>query len=103
MEKKEEIKSILIVGRRWLDKIYGNTYHSSQSFIDGELKDNVNFEYGYDEGYKQTAFESLEKKNLIPERKKYDNGMNESFRDYTERTGIKINYTVSDVSRKKDL
>jgi len=103
MEKKQEIKSILIVGRRWFDKINGNTYHSSQSFIDGDLKDQVNFEYGYDDQYKYSAFERLEKKNLIPLRSTYENGMCESFRDYTERTGIKINYTVSDVGRRKDL
>ena len=35
--KKLKIQSIMIVGKRWFDKTYGNTYCSSRVYINGEL------------------------------------------------------------------
>lgn len=92
------MKTIQIVGKRWFQKTYGNTYFSAKAYIDNEPVASIDFEYGYGDHYKHRMLEELQKQNLIPK-----------FEDlevpwqYTERTGIKILSVVSDVEREKDL
>jgi hypothetical protein len=96
-------KSIVIVGRRWFNKNTGNTYFSSQIFVDGNLVHTIDYEYGYGNQYCQSSQEWLDKNGYLPGLEHNANGSFESLWNYAERKGMTINYTATDVSRKKDL
>jgi hypothetical protein len=49
------MKSLVIIGRKWFDKVNGNTYYTSEIIIDGEIKHKTEMQYGYDDAYIQTA------------------------------------------------
>lgn len=89
---------ISITGRRWFDRSAGNTYHSVLVVVNGQVIGVENFKYGYDEGYLQTAWA------LIWEKFKPCKGLKPTFLPWWQlKEFYRINQTVSDVSRKKDL
>lgn len=90
--------NITIIGRRWFDRINGNTYHSVQCVINGEQVAYVPFAYGYDDQYIQTGANELHKLGYLP-----NWGDRSVFWRYCEENGITLFTTRSDVSRKKDL
>lgn len=94
-------KVITVIGRRWFEKVNGNTYHSCEVFVDGDLVERVAFTYGYGDHYQQTALEILYKHGIYtpPEGQKYT----ESFWRAVERNGDKKIISCTDVQRKKDL
>lgn len=94
-------KSITVLGKRWFDKVNGNTYCSSRVFFDGELVLTVGMEYGYGSFYIQNAAMHLDKKGFV-KLEKYENGGHESLWRYCERMGIKLIDEVSEV-KKRDL
>lgn len=53
---------------KWSDKVNGNTYHSVRvtRCADGQTIYGQ-FEYGYGEKYKQTAYSAMEKAGWLPE------------------------------------
>lgn len=55
------MKSITILGRKWRDKVNGNTYHSARVFIDGNLVCCVPFQYGYGNQFEWNAIDALER------------------------------------------
>ena len=88
----KKIESLRIYGRRWFQKLYGNTYHTVTVIVNGEeIKSRIT--YGYGTHYLQTAAELLR-----------ENGY-----DVQEDTGkafsfiSKYDHSVIDVKRKKDL
>lgn len=87
---------LTIVGRRWFDRVYGNTYHSVELYRDDERLAYVPFAYGYGDQYRQTAFKEAVKLGLYKE----DEYVKFSF---SKTTGDGNFFTVSDVGRKKDL
>lgn len=88
---------ITIIGRRWFQKSYGNTYHSVTVIVDGETIGRVDMTYGYGDQYIQTAHELLCKAG------KFKGGYSEFCMD--RMGGNRKNYViaVSDVARRKDL
>lgn len=95
-------KSIFVLGRRWFHKLYGNTYHSVQIVVDGKTVHQSKMEYGYGDQYLWTANSWLADQGYInPE--KFPNGSMESLWRTCERLGITFDYSVVDVSRRKDL
>jgi len=96
-------KSITIVARRWLQRTYGNTYHSAEIIVNGVQVHRIDYAYGYDEMYLWNAFDWLETNGYLPDRKTYGNGHKEAPWQYCQRTGIVFVNSVTDVSRKKDL
>lgn len=88
----KQIEELEIIGRRWFQQSYGNTYHTTTVIVNGEeLKSDVT--YGYDNHYLTTAAELLKANGYdIPN----DNG--EAY-----AMMIKFNHNVTDVKRKKDL
>ena len=103
---KRSIKQITIIGKRWFDRVYGNTYHSVVVYVNGESIGKIPFQYGYDEGYIQSAFALLQDKGFYPKTEKRTNGMSDdwsAFCDDRRNFRNKFVITVSDVSRKKDL
>jgi hypothetical protein len=97
------MKTLIVIGKRWFQKTYGNTYHSVEVIADGKPVGRVPFAYGYDRQYLQTAQEMLVKAGLIPGIKAYANGGTEPLWQYCQRKGIELVDRVSDVGRRKDL
>lgn len=95
--------NITIIGKRWFDKINGNTYFSSVGLIDGEPKVAIKFEYGYGNQFEWDTFAELEKQGFINDVEHYKNGGSESLWRYCGRKGLKYYTSASDVNRKKDL
>jgi len=95
--------NITIIGRRWFDRINGNTYFSAVGFVNGVQVVEIPFEYGYGNMYEQRIFEQLVKTGYCPNIERYENGSHESFWQYCNRMGITKYVTHSDVNRKKDL
>lgn len=65
------MKSLVIIGRKWFDKVNGNTYHTSEIIIDGEAVHKTGMQYGYGEQYVQTASQWLKDNNYIISDKDY--------------------------------
>ena len=85
----------LIEGFRWFDS-FGNTYHT---ILITDLNDNkIIFSsetevYGYDDCYRQTAYDELIKLNLVKKEDRHNHDLNRK----------RFIYRVTDVKRKKDL
>ena len=78
-----------ITGRRWFQKSAGNTYHTATLHFDnGDVKTSP-ITYGYGDQYLDTAFKML--------------GIEGQAGTLRCREELGITYSVSDVSRKKDL
>ena len=93
--KNKPFSMIIIDGRRWFQKTYGNTYHSVSVTVDGVSLGNSGQHYGYGEHYRQTAAEMLIKAGYF---KSW-----EEFNDATRNQRDKFYFTVCDVSRERDL
>ena len=91
---------ITIIGKRWFDKIYGNTYHSVKVLVNGDQVGYIPFTYGYGDMYEQNATEILWKAYKLPEA--FSKNLALSYLRH-HKNGYKVNIFVSDVQRKKDL
>ena len=92
------MKSIVIIGKRWFQKTYGNTYYSSVAIIDGEEKARIDFAYGYGNQYEWDMVAKLRACGAL-----VGIADREPLWQYCERNGITLQSIVSDVRRKKDL
>ena len=63
--RKLEGKQVIIRGKRWFDAANGNTYHSTEVYVDGKLIGKVPFAYGYENQYYETGKEILADKGFI--------------------------------------
>lgn len=90
-----QIKKYVIEGRRWFDKLYGNTYHTV--YITDVTTNNIIYEspmtYGYGSQWQQTAYDWLVKHKLAREEDRFNHELNRK----------RFIYVENDVSRKKDL
>lgn len=95
-------KSIVITGRRWFQKTYGNTYNTVEIIIDGKNAVYLPQGYGYGSHYLDRATEWLEENGYLPGRS--DNGpFRQPLWSYCEERGINLHYSGVDVARRKDL
>jgi len=99
--RKRKPKNITIFGRRWFDKINGNTYFSAEIYVNGEMVHKIGYEYGYGEQYKYEAFQWLDKENYV-QLERNERSCESPWR-YCERKNIQLIATHADVPRKKDL
>ena len=83
--------SVEVVGKRWFQKSYGNTYHSVKVYVNDEVLTEA-FTYGYEDAYRQTAHELL---------KQNDYDVPEGYGDFIRMKNI--SFKAIDVDRKKDL
>lgn len=97
------MESITIIGRRWFQKTYGNTYNTVEIYVDGDYIAKTEREYGYGGHYRDIAFDKLISLGVITDRETYSNGNKEALWVYCDRKGIKLIDQCLDVSRKKDL
>lgn len=91
----KKIETLVIRGRRWFQKSYGNTYHTVTVIVNGHiLKSSI--QYGYSTQYLVTAADLLRENGYdIPE-----NNL-EALRTLKELS--ENDYEAVDVPRKKDL
>ena len=81
------MKNYTIIGRRWFQRSYGNTYHTVEIYVDGKFIGKSPETYGYGDCYRQTAAEML--------------GMEYSKLCQLHRDNFV--FSVTDVSRERDL
>jgi hypothetical protein len=102
-----KIELIQVIGKRWFQRSYGNTYHISKihvTYADGTSATfTTEKQYGYGEQYVQSAHELLVSQSIIPAPEQYGNGSCDSLRIQCERMGIGFSYSVIDVPRERDL
>lgn len=91
-----KIKTIDIVGKRWFQESFGNTYHTAKYSINGGDWVKLPETYGYDNQYIDTVGNHMKKQGVTPD----DNVFLWRF---CRNNKIKLNTTVYDVPRKKDL
>ena len=101
--RRRKPTSIGVIGRRWFQRSYGNTYFSAAIYVDGEAVHYIDYEYGYGNQYLQAATEWLYDNGYLPGLKQYSYGGMEPLWQYCDRKGIKCSYEAIDVARKKDL
>jgi len=100
----EEIKSVTILGRRWFQKTYGNTYFSAIALVNGKEVASIDFQYGYGSYYEQAMADKLEDLGYMPDRNHHENGSSESAWSYfRDKHGVEWHSEAVDVQRKKDL
>lgn len=100
---------IIIDGRKWFDKVNGNTYHGVTVTIKHTKGDDVVLNsdrvYGYGEQYIQTAVELIQKAGYclgLPTR--YDNQSEYGkVNEYMRNNRNKFYVTCKDNCKKKDL
>lgn len=96
MESQKTI--LMMVGRRWFDRTYGNTYHTVAVSINGVFVHTSPITYGYGDNFLQTGYEWLRDTGNLPA---------DAPRMYPGTAWLRENfifsYTVADVNRKKDL
>jgi hypothetical protein len=100
--RRPKVKSITIVGRRWRDRVNGNTYHTAEIYVNGKFVHKIPFSYGYDSMYEQNAVEWLIDNGYL-KAEKYPSGGYPSLWRLAEDLGFHKESTVTDVARKKDL
>jgi len=93
-------KSIAIVGRRWFQRTYGNTYHTAEIIVDGVTVHKTPREYGYGDQYADTAFSWLKANGIVPEP---EHAHESHWRHMRDELGIAYTYRAVDVSRQADL
>lgn len=60
-----KIKNITIIGRRWFDKINGNTYFSSRIYVNNEEVHTIGMTYGYGDQYEYESLNWLKETGYI--------------------------------------
>lgn len=103
MERKK-IESLNIIGKRWFQRTYGNSYHSVKIYVNDEIL-YKGFSYGYGNQYIQTAAEMLESAGYNLDRYYSDGSKMDKYvalYDMIRRTPG-FSERVEDVARKKDL
>lgn len=95
--------SITVIGRRWFQRTYGNTYHTAEILIDGVSVHKTPRAYGYGSSYEDSAAQWLDAQGIIT-LKRYTNGSTEPlWQAIRERMGLAWSSIALDVSREKDL
>ena len=80
-------KSITVIGKRWFDKVNGNTYCSARVYFDGVEVLRVPWTYGYGDFYAQAASQHIQKEKILP-LESYDYGGNQSLHRFALENGI---------------
>lgn len=96
--------SISIVGRRWFQRSYGNTYNTVEIeiFTDaGVFEISLPMEYGYGDYYLQRAFVALRDDGWLNITRHSNGSYNTP--NWSEREALGIHHHAIDVNRKKDL
>ena len=94
--RKRLPKRVEIIGTRWFQKSYGNTYHVARVYFDDELVYESPITYGYDDGYVQTAQKWLAENRWMPSDEV-------PWRYFRDQKGRQYQAHAVDVPRERDL
>jgi hypothetical protein len=93
---------IMVLGRRWFQKTYGNTYNTASVIIqypDGTTDGTeLPMEYGYGSFYMQRAAQWCNEQGITP-----GNEGHAFLSLWCRENGVQLIDRVTDVQRKKDL
>ena len=93
------IKSVIIEGKEWFDRVNGNSYNAVQVFVNYGMKNafsfSIPFQYGYGNYFEQSAIEHLVKIGAITSR--------ETFRDLQRNGKIEVESTIVDKCLQRDV
>ena len=92
------MKTLTIIGRRWFQRTYGNTYHTATVLIDGKPVGTSKVTYGYGSHYEHTAACLLQEAGIM--------SSDESpyrLREWAHANGYNVASEAADVKRKRDL
>lgn len=105
----KQFNMIIIDGRKWFDKVNGNTYHGVTVTIKHNKGDdlilNSGMHYGYGEQYIQTAVELIQKAGYLlglPDLYKTQSEYNK-VQEYMRNNRNKFYVTCKDNCKKRDL
>lgn len=82
-----------IIGKRWFQKSFGNTYHSVRILENGQEIAHIPKTYGYDDQYLQTAIDWLSS----------NRGVEKTYSTRFLREILRATWEVNDVQRERDL
>ena len=98
------MKTLTIIGRRWFQKTYGNTYFTADIIVDGELIHTLPFQYGYEDHYLDVANDWLSDHGYLDNPRSESTGSRQPlWQKARDEMGVKFHYSATDVQRKKDL
>ena len=95
MKKLKRNDVVVVIGKRWFERVNGNTYHSCYVSVNGEPAGENKFEYGYGNQWEYTGLSLLKLHYKVPE----DVTSLWKLKNY----GIKLFTHYTDVSAKKYL
>ena len=93
---------IHVEGRRWFDRVNGNTYHGAKVYADDILIGVAPFQYGYDSQYEESAYDVLDATSVLAH-ESYSNGVPLTLRRACVAHGITLTTSHVDVTRRRDL
>jgi hypothetical protein len=96
--KRPKLKRVDVVGRRWFQKTYGNTYNTVEISVNDGPWVKLPREYGYGDYYLQRALDWLVKEGYVTLESQH-----EQLWQLAQRLGFKLNKQVLDVARQRDL
>ncbi len=97
-ETNKTQEMLVIVGRKWFDRVNGNTYFTANAYYKNKQYRHL-YEYGYGDQYKYEMMKVLDIEGVLPE--PFTN--KDVPWSYCERNGIKLFCEDIYVGRKKDL
>lgn len=97
-DSKVPFKRLEIFGKRWFQKTYGNTYHTTEIIIDNKLVHKTSKSYGYGDQYLQTAVAWLVKEKILPSK-----ALRRPIWQLRDEMGFELSYHTEDVRRERDL
>lgn len=96
-------KNLLIVGRKWFDDVYGNTYWSATAYVNGQFALCVPVSYGYGDQWLEGTYRALEERGFVPVRERYASGGLPEVRRFCREQGIELSDVVANVASEDDL
>lgn len=97
---KTQIKKgdvIKVEGRRWFDKVNGNTYFTAAVYLNGEIVTKLPFEYGYESHYEDRAMHEFWKSHTAP--KGFDTDFTHC--SYLQDYGVTYSASAKDVLKRE--
>ena len=90
-----------ISGRRWHDKVNGNTYHSAQIFADGELVVVCPFQYGNGYQWLYSAQEAMIEAGFLSGKQSEPYGLVQPLWQQIEESDHTLTSDVADVLKRE--
>jgi len=99
---KTKIKTIDVIAKEWFDKVNGNSYFSMVIIINYQMKSEKSFsvpmQYGYEDHYRDMAFEELVKRGYLQAPQKHT-----SYWRYYKENDIIARHIKHENCRKREL